>query len=227
MPMKKLLIAAAVATISSGAFAADMKPYIEAQLGYAKLKDVETESYNANILGGAVTGASAKLDFDNSFSGGLELGVGNVGDSNFRLGASYTRMDFDLEKVTGTATTNGVSGIADGTYTGDITQTVRDLGITADNKVNLYLANAYYDFKNASSFTPFIGLGMGMADIQNAKDNEFAYQGSIGGRFDIDKNMYLGLKGAYTRVNGITDEIGIKYKDIDTYSGQVLLGVNF
>ena len=224
--MKKLLITVVFATVSTGALAADLKPYIEAQLGYAKLKDVETESFSGSVGGGTAT-ISAKGDFDNSFAGGAELGVGNIGASNFRLGASYTRMDFDMEKVTGSLTTTGVSGVANGTYTADITRYIRDAGISLDNRVNLYMANAYYDFKNESSFTPFLGVGMGMADVQNAKDNEFAYQGVIGGKFDIDKNMYLGLKGLYTKVNGITDELGIKYKDMDAYSGQVLLGVNF
>jgi len=224
--MKKLLITVVFATVSTGALAADLKPYIEAQLGYAKLKDVETESFSGSVGGGTAT-ISAKGDIDNSLAGGAELGVGNIGASNFRLGASYTRMDFDMEKVTGSLTTTGVSGVANGTYTADITRYIRDAGISLDNRVNLYMANAYYDFKNESSFTPFLGVGMGMADVQNAKDNEFAYQGVIGGKFDIDKNMYLGLKGLYTKVNGITDELGIKYKDMDAYSGQVLLGVNF
>lgn len=224
--MKKLLIAAVVAAFSTGALAADLKPYIEGHLGYAKLKDVDTEAFSGSVGGGTAT-LSAKGEFDNSFAGGVELGVGNIGASNFRLGASYTRMDFDMEKVTGTLTTSGVSGVANGTYSADITSVIRDAGISLDNRVKLYMANAYYDFKNESSFTPFVGVGMGMADVQNAKDNEFAYQGVIGGKFDIDKNMYLGLKGIYTKVNGITDELNIKYKDMDAYSGQVLLGVNF
>ncbi|QDC51290.1 porin family protein [Candidatus Methylopumilus universalis] len=224
--MKKLLIAAVVAAFSTGALAADLKPYIEGHLGYAKLKDVDTEAFSGSVGGGTAT-LSAKGEFDNSFAGGVELGVGNIGASNFRLGASYTRMDFDMEKVTGTLTTSGVSGVANGTYSADITSYIRNAGISLDNRVNLYMANAYYDFKNESSFTPFVGVGMGMADVQNAKDNEFAYQGVIGGKFDIDKNMYLGLKGIYTKVNGITDELDIKYKDMDAYSGQVLLGVNF
>jgi opacity protein-like surface antigen len=168
--MKKLLITVVFATVSTGALAADLKPYIEAQLGYAKLKDVETESFSGSVGGGTAT-LSAKGDFDNSFAGGAELGVGNIGASNFRLGASYTRMDFDMEKVTGSLTTTGVSGVANGTYTADITRYIRDAGISLDNRVNLYMANAYYDFKNESSFTPFLGVGMGMADVQNAKDN--------------------------------------------------------
>lgn len=225
--MKKLLVVLALGAISSVSIcAAAGKTYVEGHVGYAKLKDVDTESFSGSVGGGTAT-LSARGDFDNSFAGGVEIGVGNIGDSNFRLGASYTRMDFDMEKVTGTLTTSGVSGVANGTYSADITRYIRDAGISLDNRVNLYMANAYYDFKNESSFTPFVGVGMGMADVQNAKDNEFAYQGVIGGKFDIDKNMYLGLKGIYTKVNGITDELNIKYKDMDAYSGQVLLGVNF
>ena len=89
------------------------------------------------------------------------------------------------------------------------------------------MVNAYYDIKNSSAFTPFVGLGIGMADVQNAKDNEFAWSASVGGKYNIDKNMYLGLKGSYTSVNGITDKIGIEYKDMDAYSVHALLGYQF
>jgi opacity protein-like surface antigen len=89
------------------------------------------------------------------------------------------------------------------------------------------MANAYYDIKNASAFTPFIGFGVGMADIKNAKDNEFAWSASVGGKYNIDKNMYLGLKGSYTSVSGITDKIGLEYKDMDAYSAHALLGYQF
>jgi opacity protein-like surface antigen len=136
-------------------------------------------------------------------------------------------MKFDMDKVTGGITTTGVTGFDDGTLTGDITSTVRSGGISLDNSVNLYMANAYYDIKNASAFTPFVGLGMGMANIQNAKDNEFAWSASVGGKYNIDKNMYLGLKGSYTSVNGITDKIGLEYKDMDAYSAHALLGYQF
>jgi opacity protein-like surface antigen len=104
---------------------------------------------------------------------------------------------------------------------------VRSLGVNLDNSVKLYMANAYYDIKNASAFTPFIGFGVGMADIKNAKDNEFAWSASVGGKYNIDKNMYLGLKGSYTSVNGITDKIGLEYKDMDAYSAHALLGYQF
>ena len=137
-------------------------------------------------------------------------------------------MKFDMDKVTGTASSSGVPAFNDDTpVSGDITPYVRDAGISLDNSVKLYMANAYYDIKNASAFTPFVGLGIGMADVQNAKDNEFAWAASVGGKYNIDKNMYLGLKGSYTSVNGITDKIGIEYKDMDAYSAHALLGYQF
>ena len=224
--MKKFLIAAMVAAISSGALAADLKPYIEGQLGITSLDDVDTKAYSGSF-GGGTASASAKIEYDNSVSGGFEIGANNVGIENLRIGASYNRMNFDMEKVTGSITAAGISGITDGTYTGDITSYVRSAGVPLDNSVNLYMANAYYDIKNASAFTPFVGLGIGMADAQNAKDNEFAWSASVGGKYSIDKNMYLGLKGSYTSVNGITDKIGLEYKDMDAYSAHALLGYQF
>ena len=221
--MRKILLL--LALISSSALAAELKPYLEGQLGFASLDDVDTK-LNGTIGGGTAT-ASAKIKYDHSVSGGFEIGANNVGIENLRIGASYNRMKFDMDKVTGSITTTGVTGFDNGTLTGDITSTVRSAGISLDNSVNLYMANAYYDIKNASAFTPFVGLGMGMANIQNAKDNEFAWSASVGGKYNIDKNMYLGLKGSYTSVNGITDKIGLEYKDMDAYSAHAILGYQF
>ena len=222
--MKKLLIAVAVATISLGVFAADLKPYVEGSVGYYNLDDVETETWSgsASIGANTITRASAKIDYDKSWGGGVELGLRNVGIENLRLGASYQRLNLDMKKVTGSATVNGTG------YTEDITSVIRDtLGIDLNNHVNLYMLNAYYDFKNSSQFTPFVGVGVGMADIQNAKDNELALSASLGGKYHFDKNVYLGAKGVFTRVNGITDGLNIPYKDTDLWSAHALLGYDF
>ena len=221
--MRKILLL--LALISSSALAAELKPYLEGQLGFASLDDVDTKPYTASVGAGTAT-ASAKIKYDHSVSGGFEIGANNVGIENLRIGASYNRMKFDMDKVTGSI--DGFVGMD--TFNagpGDITEAVKSLNVALDNSVNLYMANAYYDIKNASAFTPFVGLGMGMANIQNAKDNEFAWSASVGGKYNIDKNMYLGLKGSYTSVNGITDKIGLEYKDMDAYSAHALLGYQF
>jgi opacity protein-like surface antigen len=221
--MRKILLL--LALISSSAFAADLKPYIEGQLGWSNLNDVDTKAYSGSIDDVTVTQATAKIKYDNSVSGGFEIGANHVGIENLRIGVSFNRMKFDMDKVTGSI--SGARGVDPFDATGDITENVRSLGVNLDNSVKLYMANAYYDIKNASALTPFIGFGVGMADVQNAKDNEFAWSASVGGKYNIDKNMYLGLKGSYTSVNGITDKIGLEYKDMDAYSAHALLGYQF
>ena len=223
--MRKTLIL--LALISSSAFAAaDLKPYIEGQLGWSNLNDVDTKATNLPIIDPITASATAKIKYDNSVSGGFEIGANHVGIENLRIGVSFNRMKFDMEKVTGSLALSAPGATIE-PITGDITEAVRSLGVNLDNSVKLYMANAYYDIKNASAFTPFIGFGVGMADIKNAKDNEFAWSASVGGKYNIDKNMYLGLKGSYTSVNGITDKIGLEYKDMDAYSAHALLGYQF
>lgn len=221
--MRKILLL--LALISSSALAADLKLYIEGQLGRSSLKDADIKPFSGSIGDVTVTQATAKIEYDHSVSGGFEIGANNVGIENLRIGASYNRMKFDMDKVTGSI--SGTRGESALNVTGDITEVVKDLNVALDNSVNLYMANAYYDIKNASAFTPFVGLGMGMANIQNAKDNEFAWSASVGGKYNIDKNMYLGLKGSYTSVDGMTDKIGLEYKDMDAYSAHALLGYQF
>ena len=66
-----------------------------------------------------------------------------------------------------------------------------------------------------------------MADVKNAKDNEFAWSTSLGGKYNVTSNVYLGVKAVYTNVNGITDKIGIQYEDHKVCSGHALLGYEF
>jgi opacity protein-like surface antigen len=89
------------------------------------------------------------------------------------------------------------------------------------------MANAYYDFKNDSKFTPFVGFGLGVADIKNAKDNEFTYSLNAGAKYNIDKNVYVGAKAAYTNINGPADQLGLKYQNIEIYTANVALGYEF
>jgi opacity protein-like surface antigen len=230
--MKKLLIAATVAAISSGALAADLKPYIEGQLGYANLNDVDTKTLNVN---GTNFRAAAKLNmkYDSDATYGGEIGLSDFLMPNFRIGASYSRSEFNFKNAnlsaSGTATINGVNYAGAGTA--NVTRA--DMGNLAgqvDAKLNLYMLNAYYDFKNSSQFTPFVGVGIGLADIKNTKDNEFAYSASAGGKYNINNNLYLGVKGSYVRVNSPTvrvDSVDVALEDVDLWKAEALLGYQF
>lgn len=227
MKLNKLTAAVifAVSTASINAQAAT--PYIEGQIGYANASKVNTNTYNGEVEPGiTATDFMAKLNYDSSASFGAEIGMKDVLIPNLRVGASFTTMKFDLKN----ATLSGILDDGDTIFEGPVTVSNTDLasvGLTFDNRVNLYMANAYYDFKNDSQFTPFVGFGLGVADIKNATDNEFAYTVNAGAKYNIDKNVYIGAKAAYTNINGPSDQLGIKFKNLELYSVNVALGYEF
>jgi opacity protein-like surface antigen len=90
------------------------------------------------------------------------------------------------------------------------------------------VANAYYDYKNNSSFTPYFGLGLGYAtnfydptnidgkDCSNCREriNEFAFQIKAGVTYAISNSFdaFGGFRFLYTdtlRSNG--GDLGIRY----------------
>ena len=71
-------------------------------------------------------------------------------------------------------------------------------------------ANGYYDFKNNSPFTPYLGAGLGVAKVElkdvsfgrfltnySADDTVFAYQFIAGTSYSITKNVAIDLSYRY------------------------------
>jgi opacity protein-like surface antigen len=273
--MKKLLIAAVVAAISSGAFAADLKPYIEGSIGRLNPDNIDSKNYSGS-LDGSTLNAKLKLDYDSGNAYGGEVGFKNVGIPNLRIGASYSRAEIDLNQlsllVNGTTTLvndvgstvgslnanaqidlnrGGISASGTGTVvdsvgntdtlSGSISYTNAELNsgfVTEKNTIlnglkktiKLYMVNTYYDFTNSTPFTPYVGFGLGMADINATKDKEFAYSAIAGAKYNFNPNFYLGMKGSFTRVNAPTStalgaEIGLE--DIDLKRADAVIGYEF
>ena len=158
----------------------------------------------------------------------MEIGVGDFGVRDLRLGLSAKQLKAELNSVT-------ISGtITDGTttLTGPATLSRADLdtigeGRTFDNRVRIFSINGYYDFDFGSAFTPYLGVGIGLADIENAKDNEFALNLSVGVNYAITQRAYLGVKGEYHRISGPTSKVGEDYDTIQAFSGLVIVGYRF
>lgn len=86
-------------------------------------------------------------------------------------------------------------------------------GITSPTTGNIdnlaIMGNAYYDFNNATKFTPYIGAGVGAARLHlddfnsvgspglSDDDWQFAYQGIAGVRYTIDPNWSASLDYRY------------------------------
>ena len=201
--------------------------YVEGQLNYNNPKDVSTKELSG-VGETGITYSNVKIEnkYDSETDAGIEIGLANIADTNFRAGLSYTKTSFKLDRSTlSGSVTRGVT-----TVTGGVDITPADwasVGITFDNDVKLYMANAYYDFEINENFKPFVGLGMGMADIENAKDKEFTYSGAVGARYFFNEKVYLGGKFAYTVINGPEDDFGLTYDDIDLYTTSLILGYEF
>ena len=227
MKLNKLTTAVIFAVSIASINAQAATPYVEGQIGYANASKVNTNTYNGEVEPGiTATDLKGSLNYDSSASFGAEIGMKDVLVPNLRLGASITTMKFDLKNATiSGSVTDGVD-----TISGSLPITAAQfasVGLNFDNRVNLYMANAYYDFKNDSQFTPFVGFGLGVADIKNATDNEFAYTLNAGAKYNIDKNVYIGAKAAYTNINGPSDELGLKYQNLEIFTANVALGYEF
>ena len=204
-----------------------LKPYVEGQISRMMIDDVDA---NTSVQGGGFNAAIALVgEYDDATAFGAEVGLAGIGGTGFRAGLGYTTFDAELEAVNLTATNitfNGVAipGAASGRVTAD---QLKAAGADIGEKVKVFSVNAYYDFDLDSNFKPYLGLGVGMADIENMKDNELALSGYAGVNYAITENLYAGLRASIHHVEGGEDEAGIKYDDLRTYAVGAVVGYKF
>ena len=196
--------------------------YIEGQVNYNQVDDVDTKTYSGTAGGLTFSNLKASNKYDSDIGLGFEVGAKNVSNSNLRIGLSYSETKIELTKLTVSGTVDGVAG--------SLSITPADwsaVGVSFDNDVKSYSLNAYYDLETNGTFTPYVGVGLGQVDIQNANDKELSKSLYLGGRHSVNDQMYVGLKGAYTMIDGPTDKLGLSYDDITQKSLSLIVGYNF
>ena len=196
--------------------------YIEGQVNYTQVQDIDLENFTGTRNGRFFENLKGKLGYDSDIGYGVEVGVSEFLNKNFRLGLSYLENKIELKKATQISNTEGETLPSSATP-----QEIRDLGFNFDSNVKIYSLNAYYDFNNFNSFVPFVGVGLGQADILNAKDKELSKSLYLGARYLIDKNIYVGGKGTYSMIDGPEDKNGMKYDDISLYAVTLSVGYQF
>jgi opacity protein-like surface antigen len=205
---------------TSGVFAAT--PYIEGQILFTEVKDVDTNTYTDTVAGSAIVGKlTNKYDTDTGY--GFEVGaIGLFDNQNLRLGISYGKTKIKLKSTIASGTVDGAAGSL------SITPAQwAAVGVNFDNDIKSYSLNGYYDFAKTNKLTPFIGLGVGQVDIQNAKDKELSTSLYLGARYSVNDNVYVGGKVNYTMINGPEDKLGIQYEDITQYGLTMNVGYTF
>ena len=220
--MKKLLILLFTFSLLGFQSVKSEEFYIEGQVNYHQVDDVDTTSYSDTINGQVIVGKLTN-EYDSDIGLGFEVGAKNVSNSNLRIGLSYSETKIELTKLTVSGTVDGVAGSA--SYTP--AQVSAAVGASFDNDVKSYSLNAYYDLETNGTFTPYVGVGLGQVDIENANDKELSKSLYLGGRHSVNDQMYVGLKGAYTMIDGPSDKLGLTYKDITQKSLSLIVGYNF
>lgn len=83
-------------------------------------------------------------------------------------------------------------------------------GINTDTSAWTGMANALYDFDFGSPFRPYVGVGLGAADVRvdsgvTSADSEwaFAYQGIVGVSYAITNRLDVFADGRYLRTAGL------------------------
>lgn len=127
-------------------------------------------------------GGSGEMSFDDGF--GLTLGLGNAYGNGFRSEVEFGYRTNDTDELS-------VSGYGSIPIGGDITT------------VSL-MANVLYDFVPEGNVSPFIGVGLGIANIEadldyleSADDNVFAGQLMAGVGFAVSPNVKLDVQYRY------------------------------
>ena len=215
--MRKLLLATLLAAIPS--IASAQIGYLEGSMGIAMIPDVETEDHQFDTIYGFFEGRG-ELNYETEFSGGLEAGLST---GNFRFGAFWEMMSAQLDTGRVVGTLDGLPINIEGTDD----EIVNYLGLSFDENVHVFGVNGYYNFgMPGANWQPFVGMGIGGATFQDA-DTELAVNASLGARFALGTNAYVGGRYRFTWINGPEDDLAISYKSIQVHTVSLILGFYF
>ena len=157
----------------------------------------------------STSSSATRVKTDSDVNYGLEFGFKNIADTGLRLGGSYLYSEPKVKS-----------------YRVSTDALLEDL----KNKQKIYLFNAYYDFKNSSALTPFVGAGLGSHDWDTVS-KEFVYALHGGAKYNIVNNVYVGVKGSYFRTKSFTVEgasgSNEKFTDLDSFAVNATLGYEF
>ncbi len=183
---------------------------------------VSTASAEVYISGnlGAVFLNDADWDEDD-FSGEFTFEYGGV--ATFALGTtigSAGRIEVEIG-----ASKSDLDEIKFDDFDGDFHK------IDGDVTAGFFMGNAYYDFKNNSRLTPFIGGGLGFANVEydsddlDAKEDDdvFAYQIMLGGSYAATEKLSIDLQYRFFG----TEDPDLDGTDVEYQSNNIMLGLRY
>lgn len=182
--MKKtfLITAACAMTLSVSSLAFSAEgPYVSGNLGLAIPSD-------SDLTDSTVPGITIDIESDLGLALGVAAGYAFGNNTRIEGEIAYAKNDLDKASLLGV-----------------------DVDLTGDTSSIALLLNGYYDFKNASAFTPFINGGIGMARVKvndinipgsglpdtSDDDTVFAYQVGVGVGYAVNEKVSIDVKYRY------------------------------
>ncbi len=169
--MKKtfsVLLVAVLSLFAVPAFAGIV--YVSGSGGFTGVEDSTTDY--------SLEGSAVSLNTEVSFEAGWNAG-GAIG---YDFGMFRTDFEFGYRK-------NGLESI---TWDG-ISES-----LTENITVMSYLANGYFDFDTSTAFTPYVGFGVGFANIEIPADTDSVFAYKITAGLEYALSPAFSLTGDYT-----------------------------
>lgn len=230
-PMLRSTLAVAIALgASAGANAAEY--YVSGSLGLADTDDLDNDgAFVQDFTTGEVTGVTPPLvipagqavSWDTEVDEDLAFGIAaGMRFDKFRVELEYAASSNDVDTHEGVVAAGiPLDGIDAGVL---LTGNVGDLGVTVGELVadgrgevetSAFYVNGFYDFINETNWTPYVGVGIGYANV----DIDYAPSGVEIIEDDDDVFTYQIMGGvAYSITENVEATGGIRYRVMDDAS---------
>ena len=190
-----------------GVSAALAAPYASFNAGAVWVEDAD---FSDSADGLSVDG---DISFDTGF--GITAAIGNEYDNGLRAEIEFGYRASDMDELSATIS-DGVDSISgSGSIDGDVT-------------AMSLMANIFFDFMPKATVSPFIGAGIGFANVEgdlddfgDDDDNVFAYQAAAGIAFSLNQQTKLDVQYRYFA----TDDPKLGGTDFEYASHNAMLGV--
>lgn len=208
--MKKMLevLLAVGMVLVLGASVSFAAPYISGSLGAVWVTDSDVSEAEEGI---AVDG---EISFDTGV--GIIAAVGNDFDNGFRAEAEFGYRKNDMDELDATVYIYGDAYSGSGSIDGDVTAIA-------------LMANAFYDFMPQGKVSPFIGAGLGFANVEGElegseeDDNVFAYQAVAGVAFSVTQQMKIDVQYRYFA----TEDADFDGTDFEYATNNAMVGLRY
>lgn len=147
------------------------------------------------------------------FYAGLSAGIGQTSDADINGTGINSSAEFDSGGVAlltmGYAYANGLRGELELGSRWSDADSISNTTASGDVRSISAMVNAYYDISTGGAFSPYIGLGLGGAQIKanslspistssiNDTDTALAYQGIVGMSYQLSQNVALNADYRY------------------------------